>query len=139
MFSVKSDNKIIKSRFLPNKFKKVGAFIILGCFVTILILQITKPISLESDKETIKTIIKTLMIMGLAIIVWSRDKIEDEYTQLIRLKSLGYAFFSGVIYVVIYTFIDLISGDNNLISARYLVGWMLIIYLITYHTNKDNR
>ena len=81
---------------LPNYYKKVG----LGVFVFTLFIALpsawflkqSAPQLLSAYKTLLPTLFMDLLIVGLGLYAFSKDKVEDELITLLRLESMAYAF-----------------------------------------------
>jgi hypothetical protein len=124
----------------PGYFKLIGSILILLAIVPaiifISILDVTWSIP---AKELFKTYTYDTFILGLFFIAWSRDKVEDELTFAIRLKSLVFAFFSIIFYVILTPLIDFLLQVNDDLTARSVVFIMLVEYLGMYYWQKRGR
>jgi ABC-type xylose transport system permease subunit len=80
----------------------------------------------------------TFANLGLFLICFSRDKLEDEMSNLIRLKSFYRSVALGFVYVFVFTAIDFILGNTfDLIPAVQLVTFILLVYLANYYITKS--
>lgn len=95
----------------------------------------------EGSKETWKHISSSLILLGLSIIALTKNKIEDEFTMLLRLKALGAAFIFGLVYVLISPFLNLIFGDdvNEYPSSLSIMMSMLLFYFMLIFLMKRNQ
>src|SRR5690606_27278692 len=85
-----------KLYLLPNYFKRMGiAIIILASFTFILQTQ-TQFLSADQDFE----IPLTLLLVGLTLVSFSKEKVEDERIRNIRYRTWAYSFYSIIGYVV---------------------------------------
>jgi hypothetical protein len=127
----------LKLKLLPTYFKLIGlAFIVLGFtagpIIKLIHLQLQQP-----GKELMGLFSKLLIILGMYIIAWSKDKNEYEGLMGLRLKSFISAFFFGVFWVTIKPLGEvLISGSEEHISGAYIIGFVLFFYLFTYYWDK---
>ena len=125
---------------LPNYFKIIGIVIIILAFVPMIVIVTMKIGITQAQKETFKILTMNFLILGLLFVAWARDKIEDEMTVYVRLKSMAFTFSWAVLYVILKSLINLIfkfsMGD---LSGQELVMTMLSVYLILYFFKKKNR
>jgi hypothetical protein len=125
---------------LPNYFKTIGIVIMLLTFVPIVVVIVMKIELAQVQKETLKILAMDFFILGLLFVALAKDKIEDEMTVYVRLKSMAFTFSWAVLYVIIKSVIDLIfkisTGD---LSSQQLVITMLFVYLIMYFFKKKSR
>ena len=129
-----------KLGLFPQYFKKIGLLIVVSTLATGISIKIFGIQFSPSTKELIKTLASSLMILGLLFIAWAKDKVEDELTILIRLKSLAWSFFTAMLYVIIRPYADLmISGEYKELSAKELVLVMLFGFLFMNFLQKRSR
>lgn len=80
----------------------------------------------------------TFANLGLFLICFSRDKLEDEMSNLIRLKSFYRSVVFGFVYTFMFTAIEFIHGNKfELIPAIQLVTFILLVYLANYYITKS--
>ncbi|RZT95637.1 hypothetical protein EV201_0261 [Ancylomarina subtilis] len=72
-------------------------------------------------------------ISGFVLYLFSKEKIDDEYIQHIRLKSI---FQSLLASWLIYAVVKLISSNYQL-DGIYILQLQLIIYVIVFRHNKN--
>ncbi|MEM6264152.1 MAG: hypothetical protein AAGI38_16675 [Bacteroidota bacterium] len=127
-----------KFPLLPQYFKKIG----LG----LMVLGVAIPAALNSfdlimfEKGTLKTIVLEVILVCMLIIALAKEKVEDEFVTKIRMQAFAVAFISGVAYVVIWPFINLLlEGEFFLtIDAFNALTFMLFIYLINFYNQKSD-
>lgn len=126
-------------KLLPNYFKKVGLSLII---ITIISIVITKVFHLDDlfNKKILGTIFLDLLIFFCCMIIFSRDKIEDEMTILIRLKQFA-GTFAGIVAMVIFrNIMDIATGENpKNYSATELILFMCFIHLTFHYINLWNN
>lgn len=94
----------------------------------------------QTQKELFRTLTLNAFILGLLFVAWSRDRVEDEMTVFLRLKSMSWAFIWAILYVIMNPFIDLIFKDPiGILTAQQMLLSMLIVYLIMYYLQKNGR
>jgi glucose uptake protein GlcU len=125
---------------LPGYFKMIGiAVMILAFAVAISFKSMNVALGIE-QKELLRELTMNAFILGLLFLVTSRDKVEDELTLLIRLKSMSWTFVWAVFLVIVTPIIDLLFDDAiEPLSGQQVVGSMLCGYLIMYNWQKRNR
>jgi hypothetical protein len=126
---------IFKPRFLPNYFRIIG-IVIIGLAVVV---RIFFP-SFHFQNDSSRIINTSILILGLLFVAISKDKVEDEMVELLRLKTMAYAFSFGVIYVVISPILYLISGlPVKDFEAQHLIFIVLTNYIIIYFFSLKDR
>lgn len=125
---------------LPNKFKKLGWVIVLLAILFALVVG-AGVIPLEASiKVSMRHWLLNVLILGMLLIAWAKDTVEDELTILIRFRVLGSAFIWAVLLVIIKPFIDILLQDSmSEMGAQHLVLSMLFYYLMVYNIQKRNR
>jgi hypothetical protein len=128
---------------LPNRFKKIGLFLFLiGLMVWILIQQ---GLFITELNHTIKVIILSssffCFLFGLYFITFSKEPIEDEYINSVRLKSFQISSISQMIFFLIsFTLMFLLkiepNGDGGLsifLLSSIILYW--VVYTISFNYN----
>lgn len=76
--------------------------------------------------------------IGLFLICFSKDKLEDEMTNMIRLKSLYRSVILGFVYATVFYAIDFVyENEVKGTTAIQLVFVILLFYLINYNVTKS--
>ncbi len=127
-------------KLLSVKFKKIGIGVIVLSILPGLIIKSMHIVLMQSQRELFKSLSYSGFLMGLLIIVLSRDKEEDELTIYLRLTAMLDMFVFAVIYVIIKPLIVLMFQTTFIdITGQQLVTLMLVGYLISYYLKKYNR
>jgi len=121
-------------------FKKIGIVVMVLSILPGLIIKTMHITLMESQKDLFKSLSYSIFLMGLLLIVLSRDKEEDELTIYIRLTAMLDMFIFAVIYVIIKPLIVLMFQSAFIdVTGQQLVTLMLVGYLISYYLKKSNR
>ena len=125
---------------LPVYFKKIGLLVMILAFIPAIIVKTMNVELVQTQKELFRVLTLNAFILGLLFVAWSRDKVEDEMTVAIRLKSMAWTFTWAVLYVIIKPIMDLLFNDpiGNL-TGQEVVMSMLFVYLILYYLQKLGR
>lgn len=127
-------------KLLSVKFKKIGIGVIVLSILPGLIIKSMHIVLMQSQRELFKSLSYSGFLMGLIIIVLSRDKEEDELTIYLRLTAMLDMFVFAVIYVIIKPLIVLMFQTTFIdITGQQLVTLMLVGYLISYYLKRYNR
>jgi hypothetical protein len=125
---------------LPVNFKIIGLVVMILAFAPVAIVKSIGFEMEESQKEVFRVLTLNAFILGLLFVACSRDKIEDEMTVSIRLKSMSWTFVWAVFHVIIKPIIDLIFRDPIAApTGQRVVMSMLFVYLIMYYVQKRSR
>lgn len=131
------------SLLIPNRYKKLGWMVlvpsfILGLFVRFAdfqfgFLEISKNDKrlLDDDINLTDELALTGIIIGLLLLAFSREKVEDEYIGKIRLESLQWAVLINYVLLIMATW--LIHGLGYIDVMMYNMLTVLIIFLIRFH------
>lgn len=139
---LKSIEKLIKFQ-LPNKFKAIG----FGIFIISLLFILASPFTLENyeHNDLLDKAAKSVLLLGLLAISISKEKVEDELIITLRMKSYGYAFIGGVLYVIIMPFINyliiyLYSSNPKIegVSDFTILGMLLTIQIYSFWSLKSS-
>ena len=126
-------------KLLPNYFKKIGLSLIIISIISAVILKVFHLDDLF-NKKIWGTIFMDLLIIFCSLIIFSRDKIEDEMTFLIRLKHFAGSFAGMVTIVILRNITDIASGVNpKNYSATELLLWMCLMHLTFHYVNFWNN
>ena len=126
-------------RLLPVFFKKVGLVLALLTIAIPIVLKLTSIEALLSNKELLKIIVRCLFIIGLTLIGFSKDKIEDEMTMIIRMKAIIMSFIYGLVFAITSPLLAYFTDVSTHDEASSIFIQMLIMYLIWYNILKYFR
>lgn len=131
LFKEKKEDAVFKKiKLFPRWVKYVGLVVF---FVSVII-----PFHTNLLIEGKNYLGITFANLGLFFICFSRDKLEDEMSNLIRLKSFYRSVALGFVYIFVFTAIEFIYGDKfELIPAVQLVTFILLVYLANYYITKS--
>ena len=82
-----------------------------------------------------------VVIAGLIMIAWSREKVEDEMLRMLRVRSFVIAFLLGLIFVIGYTLAQVLTGVSYwpFFGIELVTGVLLAHTLIFYLQKKFVR
>jgi len=133
--------KILDFR-LPTSFKWMGIVLLVVAFVLFFVRK-----QFPENAELIRSIGRTIFIIGLLCISLARDKEEDEMTIALRAQSYVIAFIVGVVYAIVMPYVEF--GVSNLVhdgGEAYkqlgdfqLLSFMFLIQIAFYQTLKRYR
>lgn len=133
------ENKL-KLKLLPPYFKFIGLGLIVAAFAPMAIIKLNHIQIPKTGKELVVLSAKSLIVLGLAFIAWSKERNEYERLMYIRIKSFLYAFFLGVFLVIFQPIGDLLLlGKADHISGPAIVAEMLLFYLMYFYLEKFGR
>ena len=114
----------------PIDFKKIGqSLFVIGALI-ILLLRFT---NFHLHPTQVKTIASGLLILGLFSVTFSKEKVNDELVNLMKLKAIRVVFFAGIFIAAIYGLgINPIPQFNGL----EIVISMFIVYQVSFHYQK---
>lgn len=134
----------MKSTFLiNNKYKKWGIIILLPSLVLgamfmfwdisldILTVKSRQVGIFEHSINLTDEIAFTGTVIGLLLIAFSREKIEDEYINILRLESIQWAVLINYALLILATWI--FHGTSYLHVLIYNMLTILVIFILRFH------
>ena len=135
---------------LPNKYKKFGWLLFLLGIITGGILQISDgktdifDIGLINDLgfEFLDEIISILIIIGGMLVVFTKEKIEDEFIHKLRHESLVWAIILN--YVILLLTIVFVYEMNFFMVLVYnmftpIIFFIIRFYFLKFKSNTDEE
>lgn len=98
-------------RLLPAFFKKLAWGIIILSFI---FYKITKSYSLPIDWYMSMAILKIGVLIGLLVLMMTKNKVEDELTSKIRLHAFASSFIFSIISFIVSSIFNLFSYEDGL-------------------------
>ncbi len=121
---------------LPNKFKPIGT-IILVLSIPLVFLSVYFFPQIKDHTGIAKSIVSIIAIIGFALIIFSREKIEDEFIENCRLKAFAMSFVIGIITYLIYEILNLFDKDATRSVFQSLFN-QCIFYVVYFFLLKNN-
>lgn len=131
-----------KAQF-PHYIKRIGFILLAGSILLLFI-----PFFLGINIETFKVIARNGMLISMLLIITSKDHIEDELTNQIRLQAFRMAFLFGVIFTFIQphinNFASQILDSGKIISYKTAeifptLLFFLMMQILFFHSLKKLR
>ncbi len=114
---------------LPNYCKKIGIVIVLVATGLLINYFINRSISETSDYNVFT---RVLMAIGLLLIAVSKEKIEDERIQILRLQSFFVSLIGCFAYCIVMEtyslFVVLVHA-----SVTLLIVFQLLVYIVLFN------
>ncbi|MGZ5246983.1 MAG: hypothetical protein ACXWV5_08100 [Flavitalea sp.] len=131
----------LQSKFViplfPNYFKKIGIGILVLFFVPALIFKLTDNQFYLEYKQIFRQLTTSVFILGLFLIVWSKEKAENQFTQMLRYRALALTFLIAVFHVLLSPVIDLFFNDPLVDNkAIDVILNMLMVYLFIFYLTR---
>lgn len=133
--------KILNFR-LPRYFRALGIVLFAVSFLMMFLKS-----SFPEYTSEIKEGAKRLMLVAMLFMSMSKDKEEDELTNLLRGQSYAVAFILGVVYALVMPYVE--YGVSNLVNTEteafkdlgdfQILLFMLMIQLMYYYILKKIR
>jgi len=123
----------MKKYQLPNQFKKIGFSVLIISFVSLFI----NKFSISNSEFTL--IAKYGILVGLLVVSISKEKIEDELVNNLRMQSYTFAFIIGVVITLANPFFSYIvdffikakeSSTNDV--GDWQILWLLLSIQVFY-------
>ncbi len=127
LFKEKNEKAVFKKlKLFPRWFKFIGLVII---FCSVSLPWIFQRLLID-ESNYLGGIYKFWIV--------SRDKIEDEMSNLVRLKSFYRSFGAGIVGFFLITYINnSVSDDFFRLPADTLLATILGVYLVSYYVTKS--
>lgn len=139
-YTAKKQKRGGEAGLLPFYWKKIGLAVMVLAFVPAVIVKALHVDIAPASKELFRLLTMNAFILGLLLIAWAKDRVEDEMTIAIRLKAMGWAFVWAVLLSIIKPLIDLLFRDRiGDMKSQELVVSMLFVYLLMYYLQKKGR
>lgn len=126
---------------LPNKIKPLGWVIAISCFIAFLWLA-----KQDNTSFLILYSLKTIGVLGLAMIVLAKEKIDDEMQDVLRGKAMLFAFVCTILFMIITPYITtlfsaIIKPDNFEgvaieLSHFNMLSCVMLMYIVGLATMK---
>lgn len=139
-YTVKKRKAGGETGLLPFYWKKIGLAVMVLAFVPAIIVKVLHLDIAQANKELFRLLTMNAFILGLLLVAWAKDRMEDEMTIAIRLKAMGWAFIWAILLVIIKPLVDLLLKDRIAdMKSQELVVSMLFVYLLMYYLQKKGR
>lgn len=128
-------------KLFPNYFKKIGLGIILLdiIFVVIVGLFFKETDFIQSNKKYMGIFSYDFLLIGIAVICFTKEKIEDERTVALRTQSMAIAFVFGIGFTIFSPFTSLIFENSiEFQESRQVTFIMLGTYLFYFIARKNS-
>ena len=101
----------------------------------------------EGDLEILKSILKKASLLFLLVVVFSKEKVEDEMIEKLRAQSYSFAFLGGVLYTLIQPIFNYIAfllfkpekAVFEDLGDFQILWFMLTVYLMFFYYAKKNN
>ena len=131
----------MKMYLFPHRFRTIGwamfaVGIILGSLLFVGVIEVGGDFLHVSVEETILNDVAIIgTTLGALFVVNSRERREDELTQLVRLSSLLYALYGYLGVLILCTL--LFNGFEFLIFSLVYLVFFPIIYVVMFSINMQ--
>lgn len=135
----------MKIKMLPNWCKKVGLFVFLIGAIVSGYKGFMDGLTAECNPDATKYDIfenlyndpvlhffEVLSVIGMMLYMFSKEKVEDDYINILRLESYQFTILIGLALTVI---IYMIWGNVSL-KLDYIINLFMIFYLIIFAVKK---
>ena len=123
------------SYFLPNRFKKIGWLLIaihLSIILALLFLiEIVNVLPVSNTAAVIVHLFEYTLMIGLVLVISSREKEEDELIRLIRLKSFQYGLYLAVCISIFLSVMTRFPGIEMTIQGLWIYPATILTELDT--------
>jgi len=128
-------DSITSSYFLPNRFKKIGWLLIaihLSIILALLFLiEILNVLQITNTAMIIVELWGYTLMIGLVLVISSREKEEDELIRLIRLQSFQYGLYLAVCVSILLSILTRLPGIDVHIQGIWIYPATILTELDT--------
>ena len=124
--------------FLPNYFRIIGLVLIIVAIIILFFAALLNsylvffPVS-----HTVTMFNRLVIVAGLSLIIFSKEKSELEETDKIRLNSLIFSIAAGVVILLVFEVVNILNSQVPLDAVDYLIVQMCIYYIFFKMSLKD--
>jgi len=119
---------MVEFAFLHNRFKWLGLGLILAAFV---VAGVSRP-NYDSVKDGAGLLVQVFLLLGLLTVICSRQKVEDEYINHVRLIALQWALIALIFLRLSWKTIGYFTGDESWMP-QWHINALLEIYLLLFY------
>ena len=123
----------MKNYQLPNSFKRIGIAVIVLAFLSLILNKMTL------NMEEWRMAAKYGMLIGMLMISISKEKIEDELVEKLRMRSYTFSFIAGVSLSLVQPFINylvdfFLGAENPALQENgdFEILWILLSVQVFY-------
>lgn len=122
-------------RLFPHSFKGIGWIICAITAVAFVIAMFYKDVMPANSKEYFVH----AWILGMSFIALSKDKIEDELSSELRMRSLAIAFVFGAVTAIVQPYLNWMFDGVFEMTRSYSEGVlsMYIVYIFSHLLSKS--
>lgn len=135
--------QLTKYKWLPYHYKKVGYALLVASITALIFI-------LLADKNafpTFKLLAKDGLLVAMLLIAVTKDKVEDEFTMNLRVKSFALAFIVGMVFAIGQPYINYLvalavkpeKAVFESMRAYAIIWFMLFVQLGFYQVLKATR
>ena len=126
----------MKSHILfPNRYKKIGLIIIILSILIPIAWHFLSP-STFPDKNLVKKLMKLFVFTGFTFLIFSKEKVEDEFITIGRLRAGAISFFTIITLIILRLFVSLFT-DSFAQSTESIILQQCIFYLVFFQLYKS--
>lgn len=115
-------------KLLPHFFKYIGIVLYIG----VLIGSNYYPYDLDNVLYTNGLYIQCIALISLIVVIYSKEKIEDELVKHNRLKSLQFALLVFIVVRLLSKVIAFAKVDASLLPQQQ-INFLLLIYIVIFY------
>lgn len=115
---------------LPNEFKKIGFFMFLATYVFVVIQNLVIPSM--SYNNAFPNIIEVIGFICLALIAFSKERIDDEFLNHLRIRIIVMV----ILLTFSYSLLDIFIFKIKHLYILEILQIQLLVYIILFHLFK---
>lgn len=127
---------MLSIKLLPNKYKFIGTVILVLSIPLIILLMYFVPV-IKNTTGLAKSIVSIIAIIGFALIIFSKEKIEDEFIEHCRLKAFAVSFSVGITTFIVFEIASILDKEAGKTIFQALFNQCLF-YIVHFFLLKNN-
>jgi hypothetical protein len=127
---------MLSIKLLPNKYKLIGTIILILSIPLIILLMYFVPV-IKTTTGLAKSIVSIIAIIGFALIIFSKEKIEDEFIEHCRLKAFAVSFSIGITTFIVFEIASILDKEAGQTIFQALFNQCLF-YVVYFFLLKNN-
>ena len=121
---------------LPNRYKIISISVLMIIILGMITIKLIYPDFIDKNRSLLKPLLKSILVLGLLILILSKEKLEDEFINHCRLRAFKFAFLCSAISGVFCIFG---VGESILDSYGFqVICTQLLSYLFFFSIIKSS-
>lgn len=116
--------------FLPSYFKIIGlVLIIISILVLVFTLLLKSYLDFFPASQQLLMFNRLSLVCGLSLIIFSKEKTENEETQILRFNAFVFSMGASILIVIVFEVINILNKQVPLYAVDFLIIEMCAYYI----------